>query len=163
MRLDHLLRVQINKLLQEGDLEVPLVKAEDEVAPPSNRKGSGEGILFPPPLPRGTHEMCHGGRAAPPAEQCPSRAKGDKEHEFCAKASAALGGDGVREGFLWILQGRHSIVNDAYRLHDDDYDHDWQTYFIGRCAVKRSCRPQSHGSRSRRLKKRCDWKRRQIP
>ena len=161
MRLDHLLRVQVDTLLQEGDLEVPLVKAEDEVAPLYTYNDSGDGFLFPRPLPRGTHEMCHGGRAAPPAEQCPPRAKGDKEHEFCAKASAALGGDGVREGFLWILQGRHSIDNDAYRLHDDDDD--GQIYFIGRCAVKHSCRPQSHGSRSRRLKKGCGWKRRQRP
>ena len=115
------------------------MKAEDEVAPLYTYNDSGDGFLFPRPLPRGTHEMCHGGRAAPPAEQCPSRAKGDKEHEFCAKASAALGGEGVREGFLWILQGRHSIVNDAYRLHDDDDD--GETYGIGKCAVKRFCRP----------------------
>ena len=98
------------------------------------------GPLVPLPLPRVTPEMCHGGRAAPPAEQCQLRAKGNKEHnKFLAKASAALGGDGVREGFLWILHGRHSIVNDAYRLHDDDDD--GETYGIGNCAVKRFCRP----------------------
>ena len=80
------------------DRPVPGV-SKDEVAPPSNRKGSGEVILFPPPLPRGTHEMCHGGRAAAPAEeQCPPRAKGRKEHEFVAKASAALGGEGCGKG-----------------------------------------------------------------
>ena len=70
------------------------------------------------------------------------RAKGNKEHEFVAKTSAALGGDGVREGFLQIVQGRHSIVDDAYRLHDDDDD--GETYLIGKCVAKRSCRPQSH-------------------
>ena len=79
------------------DRPVPGV-SKDEVAPPSNRKGSGEVILFPPPLPRGTHEMCHGGRAAAPAEQCPPRANGNKEHEFVAKASAALGGEGCGKG-----------------------------------------------------------------
>ena len=45
----------------------------------------------------------------------------------------------MREGFLWILQGRHSIVvDDAYRLHDNDDD--VETYLIGKCAVKSSCR-----------------------
>ena len=29
---------------------------------------------------------------------------------------------GVREGSLWISQGRRSIANDTYRLHDDDDD-----------------------------------------
>ena len=74
------------------------MKAEDEVAPLATCNDSDDGIIFPRPLPRGTHEMCHGGRAAPPAEQCPSRAKGDKEHEFCAKASAALGGEACGKG-----------------------------------------------------------------
>ena len=41
---------------------------------------------------------------------------------------------------------------EAYRLHDDDDDDDGEIYFIGKRAVKRSRRPQSHGSRSRRLK-----------
>ena len=65
---------------------------------PGASKGSGDGIVFPPPLPRGTRESCHGGRAAAPAEQCPPRANGNKEHEFVAKASAALGGEGCGKG-----------------------------------------------------------------
>ena len=134
-----MLHHHINLLVPDGQ-EVLLVTAEDEVAPPSTRKDSEYGVIFQFPLPRGTREMCHGGRAAPPAEQCQPRAKGNNEHnKFIAKASAALGGDGVREGFLWILQGRHSIVNDAYRLHDDDDD--GETYGIGKCAVKHFCRP----------------------
>ena len=28
----------------------------------------------------------------------------------------------MREGPLWISQGRRSIANDAYRVHDDDDD-----------------------------------------
>ena len=35
---------------------------------------------------------------------------------------------------------------------DDDDDDDGEIYFIGKRAVKRSRRPPSHGSRSRRLK-----------
>ena len=41
---------------------------------------------------------------------------------------------------------------EAYRLHDDDDDDDGEIYFIGQRGVKRSRRPHSHGSRSRRLK-----------
>ena len=94
MRQPHL------NLLVPGFPEVPLVTEDDEVAPPSNRKDSEYGVLVPLPLPRVTPEMCHGGRAAPPAEeQCPPRAKGNKEHnKFLAKASAALGGEGCGKG-----------------------------------------------------------------
>ena len=93
MRQPHL------NVLVPGFPEVPLVTEDDEVAPPSNRKDSETGVLVPLPLPRVTPEMCHGGRAAPPAEQCQPRAKGNKEHnKFLAKASAALAGEGCGKG-----------------------------------------------------------------
>ena len=48
----------------------PLVKAEDAVVPPSNRKeGSDDGLIVPLPPFRGTRQSCHGGRATPPTEQ----------------------------------------------------------------------------------------------
>ena len=94
--------------------EVPLVKADDEVAPPSNRKDSESGVLVPLPLPRVTPEMCHGGRAAPPAEQCQPRAKGNKEHnKFLAKASAALAGEGCGKG----SRGSYRVVTPLSMMH----------------------------------------------
>ena len=77
----------------------PLVKAEDAVVPPSNRKeGSDDGLIVPLPLVRGTRQSCHGGRATPPTEQWPPSAKANKEHKFLAEASAALGGEGCGKG-----------------------------------------------------------------
>ena len=84
------------------------------VAPPSNRKDSDSGVLVPLPLPRVTPEMCHGGRAAPPAEQCQPRAKGNKEHnQFLAKASAALVGEGCGKG----SRGSYRVVTPLSLMH----------------------------------------------
>ena len=108
MRQPHL------NLLVPGSPEVPLVKEDDEVAPPSNRRDSEYGALVPLPLPRVTPEMCHGGRAAPPAEQCQLRAKGNKEHnKFLAKASAALAGEGCGKG----SRGSYRVVTPLSMMH----------------------------------------------
>ena len=44
------------------------------------------------------------------------------------------------------------LTAEVYRWHDDEDDDDGENYFIGQRGVKRSRRPHSHGSRSRRLK-----------
>ena len=101
-------------LLVPGFPEVLLVTSDDEVAPLSNRKASEYGVLVPLPLPRVTPEMCHGGRAALPAEQCQLRAKGNKEHnKFLAKASAALAGEGCGKG----SRGSYRVVTPLSMMH----------------------------------------------
>ena len=101
-------------LLVPGFPEVLLVTSDDEVAPLSNRKDSEYGVLVPLPLPRVTPEMCHGGRAALPAEQCQLRAKGNKEHnKFLAKASAALAREGCGKG----SRGSYRVVTPLSMMH----------------------------------------------
>ena len=109
MRQPHL------NLLVPGFPEVLLVTSDDEVAPLSNRRKDSEfGVLVPLPLPRVNPEMCHGGRAAPPAEQCQLRAKGNKEHnKFLAKASAALAGEGCGKG----PRGSYRVVTPLSMMH----------------------------------------------
>ena len=120
--------------------EVPLVTEDDEVAPPSNRKDSEYGAPRP-----AASSSSHPrdvpwwqSRAASRAMSTESEGQ-QRTQQVPGQGERGPGRGGVREGFLWILQGRHSIVNDAYRLHDDDDD--GETYGIGKCVVKRFCRP----------------------